>query len=253
MEKLIRDSSEPLEPIPTNQQPLLRKFEGIRCLAFDVYGTLLISERQCAESAMAALLKKHQLPRPERSLLELIRRDHLRANRDGTEFPEVEIRELWAELHPTANHERLALDYEMLAHRVWPMPGLELPKNMEMALVSNAQFYTPLILRALTTITINPDLCFFSYQYRQAKPGTFLFDELKKALATRNIRPSEVLYIGNDHQKDIVPARAVGFRTVLFGGDARSLSYHPDLPAPDAIITHLSQLPSLYGVSSLKN
>lgn len=253
MEKLIRDSTEELKPIPTGRQALMRRFMGIRCLAFDVYGTLLISKRRCPDRAMAKLRKIYDLPHPARPLPDLIRREHRHWKAGGVDFPEVDIRELWQELYPDSDSERLALHYEMLSHAVWPMPGLEIPDGMTVALVSNAQFYTPLILGTLTKVVADPDLNVFSYRHRRAKPGTFLFEELAKALAQRKIRPSEVLYIGNDHEKDIVPAKAVGFRTVHFAGDARSFVHRPDLPAPDALITDLAQLPSLYEVSSLTN
>ena len=248
---LIQRLARPLEPVPTGLAPVLPEVEGIRCLAFDIYGTLLISERQCARSAQNALMEAHNLPEPHSSLEELIARRHREARAKGILHPEVDIREIWHELYPDHDPVELALHYEMLAHHVWPMPGLDLPDEVLIAVVSNAQFYTPLILKALTPLPIPPDLAFYSYLHRRAKPGLFLFEELKKTLATRNISPSEVLYLGNDHKKDILPAKQIGFRTALFAGDARSLVFHPEAPPPDAMITHLSQLSSLSGVSSL--
>ena len=53
--------------------------------------------------------------------------------------------------------------------------------------------------------------------------------------------------MGNDLQKDILPARAVGFLTGLFAGDKRSLRIGGmpfDLAASlaDAVITDLNQV-----------
>jgi len=250
---LIHHLSNPLEPIPTGLKPVLPSLNGMRCLAFDIYGTLLISERQCPQSAMEALMEAHRLPEPKSSLADLIARHHAKAHSKGIQYPEVEIRDIWKELYPDHDAKRLALHYELLSHHVWPMPGLQLPGNLEIAVVSNAQFYTPLILEVIRPLPASPDLAIYSYRHLQAKPGLFLFEKLKKALARRNILPSEVLYLGNDHAKDILPAKQTGFRAALFAGDARSLSYASVASPPDAVITQLSQLSSLFGVSSLTN
>ncbi|YCM45204.1 hypothetical protein V2O64_04100 [Verrucomicrobiaceae bacterium 227] len=250
---LIQKLTRPLEPIPTGLKPVLPRLEGIRCLAFDIYGTLLISERQCPRSAMATLIKAHRLPASKASLDELISRHHAKAHSEGIEHPEVEIREIWSELYPGHDAEKLALHYELLSHHVWPMPGLQLPDDLLIAVVSNAQFYTPQILETIRPLPVDPDLAFYSYHHLQAKPGLYLFEKLKKALSRRNISPSEVLFLGNDHEKDILPAKKTGFQTALFAGDTRSLSFQSGDMAPDSIITHLSQLSSLLGVSSLTN
>ena len=242
----------PLEPIPTGLEPALPRLEGIRCLALDIYGTLLMSERQCPQKAMAGLIAAHQLPKTDPSSLDtIIARHHANARTEGILYPEVDIRHIWKELHPQHDSETLALHYELLAHNVWPMPGLLLPDDLLIAIISNAQFYTPLILEVIRPLPVQADLTLYSYQYLQAKPAPFLFQTLKKNLALRNISPSEVLYLGNDHFKDILPAKAAGFRTALFAGDKRSLVTNRNESPPDAVITHLSQLSSLFRVSSL--
>lgn len=249
---LIRNLMRPLEPIPTGLHPRLPRLEGIRCLAVDIYGTLLISERQCPREAMAKLTTAHQLPQKNPSALdEIISRHHAKARSQGIDFPEVDIRLTWQELYQGCDSEKLALHYELLSHKVWPMPGLELPDNLLIAIISNAQFYTPLILDTIRPLPVQPEFALYSFQYLQAKPGPFLFEMLKGNLALQNISPSEVLYLGNDHLRDILPAKQAGFRTALFAGDERSLVTSPGDSPPDAVITHLSQLSSLFGVSSL--
>ena len=248
---LIRELSIPLTPIATGLEPILPTLPGIRCVAFDVYGTLLISERQSGAKAMARLRQIYQLAAPAASLDDLISREHCLLKAAGIEFPEVEIRDLWRELYPDHDAGLLALHYELLSHRVWPMPGLKLPDRMPVALVSNAQFYTPLILQTLMPLPLDPELSIYSYEHRQAKPGAFLFEKLADSLRRRDISPHEVMFVGNDHRKDIAPAKEAGFRTVLFAGDSRSLVHLPSSCPPDAIITHLSQLSSLLEVSSL--
>jgi putative hydrolase of the HAD superfamily len=67
----------------------------------------------------------------------------------------------------------------------------------------------------------------------------------------RNIAPAEALYLGNDARKDIHPAASLGFRTALFAGDARSLRLResePGLLPPDAILTELSQIISIFAL-----
>ena len=246
---LIQKLTRPLEPVPTAIKPVLPNLEGIRCLALDIYGTLLISERQCPEKAMQSLIEAHHLPPPRSTLDTLIARHHAKAHSEDIKYPEVEIREIWKELFPDHDSETLALHYELLSHHVWPMPGLELPDDLVIAVVSNAQFYTPLILDVIQPLQLDPEFTIYSYQHFQAKPSLFLFETLKKALSLRNILPAETLYLGNDHEKDILPAKQVGFQTALFAGDALSFGFNPVASAPDAMITHLSQLSSLLGVS----
>jgi putative hydrolase of the HAD superfamily len=63
----------------------------------------------------------------------------------------------------------------------------------------------------------------------------------------------QVLFVGNDMKKDIQPARAVGWKTALFGGDRRSLRWHgysskEKENSPDLVITDLAQLKSIVSV-----
>ena len=139
------------------------------------------------------------------------------------------------------------------------MPGL--PELLDAAaacglvlgLVSNAQFYTPLMLEAFLGKTLeeagfDPACCLFSYRLLEAKPSLRLYEQALSALARDwNIAPREVLYLGNDQRNDIWPAARLGSKTVLFAGDSRSLRLRQDDPdcagvLPDGIITDLSQL-----------
>ena len=258
---------------PADCEPLLPRISGIRTVVFDVYGTLLTSgcskKHPHAESKVDKLLppilKGYELALPETphsladSLDALIEREHQAAKDRGIPYPEIDICSIWSELlhHPVGDTiEDIALQYECMTNPVWPMPGAsELiadlkKKQLSLGIVSNAQFYTPLLFPALMKATL-PDmgftesLCVFSYQYGLAKPGDDLYRILKEKLAPHGISPAHVLYIGNDAHKDIHPAAKAGFRTVLFAGDAESLKRHPEksgLLPPDAVITHLQQI-----------
>ena len=81
----------------------------------------------------------------------------------------------------------------------------------------------------------------------EGKPSTALYKEIAQTIATQDLSPAEVLFVGNDMRNDIWPASQVGMKTALFAGDQRSLRLREDDPrvsdtVPDIVITELSQL-----------
>ena len=286
----LRDHSRPMEPQVTGVSPHLPILEGILCAVFDIYGTLLISgsgdigvtDAAQQEDTLRKLITGMKLPVPDPGhslsgqFLELIRQDHAKSKTGGIEFPEVEIREIWARLvsglpgepPPAPDQvEALAVAYENATNPVWPMPGagdllrILRDRGITLGIVSNAQFYTPLLFEAffdapLDQLGFDPDLLFFSYRHRQGKPGAWLYEQLRDALAARGIAPGETLYVGNDALKDVHPAAALGFRTALFAGDHRSLRLrpeHPNLLPPETTVTSLLQILDLLPPKSDKN
>lgn len=129
--------------------------------------------------------------------------------------------------------------------------------GLRVGIVSNAQFYTPLILQAICNKSISQigfqeGLCSWSYELAQAKPSTNIFKAPLAQLGKDQIRPSEVLYIGNDMLNDIASASRVGCKTALFAGDKRSLRLRENSPEakniePDMVITRLLELEILVG------
>ncbi|MFV1966732.1 MAG: HAD family hydrolase [Pirellulaceae bacterium] len=281
----IHRLSKPLEPLPTETAPRLDTLPGLRAVLFDIYGTLLTSASgdidasedrdrgRALEAAIATVGIRVPFSGNDAvaDLQRVVLRDHEKARTAGIEFPEVDIREIWRDLleawsrlgyldvEPSSiDIEQLALEYEMRVNPVWPMPDAlaclrHLRQNgVLLGLVSNAQFYSSAVLAnlfgcSLTDQGFDPDLRFFSYQYRQAKPGTFLYDRAAEALRERGLAPSEAMYVGNDMRNDVLPARHVGFRTALFAGDARSLRLREtDDRArgvdPDLVVTNLLDL-----------
>ncbi|NIL98178.1 MAG: HAD hydrolase-like protein [Planctomycetales bacterium] len=222
-------------------------------------------------------------------LWDQIAEEHRQASRAGIEYPEVDLVQVWRQTlvrlageglaAPRAGSftpgsggpggpsdgdlQRLACEYEMRVNPVWPMPGARqcLEKlqaaGLLLGLISNAQFLTLDLWRLLLEadaggFEFDQQLQYYSYQYGRAKPGTELYELAAKGLAERGIGTAEVVYIGNDMLKDILPAGAVGFRTALFAGDARSLRRREnDLRVsgvvPDLVITELSDLPACIG------
>ena len=81
---------------------------------------------------------------------------------------------------------RLAVEFEVRANPIWPMPGL-LPAleglrhaGRTLGVISNAQFYTPeafpaLLEQTLAELGFERDLQFYSYQHGRAKPSLELY------------------------------------------------------------------------------
>ncbi len=280
----IRALTEPLKPQPTAVPPSVAPLRDIRAVLFDVYGTLVISG--CGDIGLAAATVAHDAFRDAwaaagldptavsadmdgpAALAAQIRDDHAASRARGIGHPEVDIVAIWqrvlAQLDIAADAAqvcRLALEYELRTNPVWPMPGLEetlrtlAARGLVLGLVSNAQFYTPLMLRAflgqpLAAAGFDPRCCAFSYRQGVAKPSTRVFGPALQGLAEHHgIGPGAVLYVGNDMRNDVGPARALGCCTALFAGDARSLRLREDDPdlrtlSPDRVVTDLRQITS---------
>ncbi|MCF7982821.1 MAG: HAD family hydrolase [Thiohalocapsa sp.] len=280
----------PLEPVPTSAAPVIDAVDGIRAVLFDVYGTLVISgcgdigltRSQSGEpprgdgkddpvrSALAgAGIPTSGLP-PDfdgrAALLSTIERHHAERRAEGVVYPEVDILAVWRDLLAAhrleADDERIrhaALAYELAVNPVWPMPGMAqlidrlAGTGLVLGIVSNAQFYTPLMLQAFLGRTLDeagfdPRCCAWSYRLLEGKPSTRVYREALAALQRHHgIEPAQTLYIGNDKRNDIWPAQATGCKTALFAGDARSLRLREDDPeagaaTPDRIVTELHQV-----------
>ncbi len=270
----IRESSQPLVPQRTNRAAVLTPLTGIRVILFDVYGTLLISASgdigvesamphgRDTASALQAVGWSGAGPTSAEFQAEIRRRQDA-ARRCGVDVPEIEVRDVWATLlapfgmtDPDQVAD-LAVAYEMQVNPIWPMPGFPevldgLKKQFRLGVVSNAQFYTPLVLEALTgrswaDLGFEDALCAWSYRSHRAKPSPGLWQPILDRLRADGIHPSQVVMVGNDERKDVAPAHALGLHTVLFAGDQRSLRVHPDEShgPPSAIITDLRQLPQV--------
>lgn len=280
--EILKQLSSPLEPVATGAAPQLPKFEGIKAVIFDVYGTLLISASgdislasagsrgSAAIEALAAIPLTCSSPLNGDAIVEQLHQAISQQHQaSSSHYPEVEIRDCWAnvlsELGIEANKaqiEQLAIEYECRVNPIWPMPGLaELlqklaSRRVHLGIVSNAQFFTPLAFEPLTGKTLDEwrftnTLNIWSYEQREAKPGVVLYELCASRLGELGIGPEQVLYVGNDLKNDVWPAGQVGFKTVLFAGDDRSLRWRADDSAvegvqPDAVVTHLEQVPQLF-------
>lgn len=273
---------------PTGEEPQLKQIDGIRYLIFDFYGTLFISgvgdigvdaESQNLERFRKALEACH-LPADRKIAVlgfglfgEVVGNHVDRLRKQGSETPEVRIEEVWLEVLNSIRKEsgldreitselarQFAVEYEARMNPVWPMPGLDISlrtfeeKGVELGIISNSQFYTPIAFRALTGKGLeesgfNPNLLHWSYEEQLKKPSVDFYRRFMTKIHAHDpeASPEMVLYVGNDMLKDIWPADELGMRTALFAGDERSLRWRREDPRcqhlkPDLVITELIQL-----------
>ena len=92
-------------------------------------------------------------------------------------------------------------------------------RGILLGIASNAQAYTlkelELALRSagLDLSMFQSDLTFWSFEHGFSKPDPHVFEILRARLQNRCLSESETLMIGDREDKDILPARAAGWRT----------------------------------------
>jgi putative hydrolase of the HAD superfamily len=289
MQHLFKQLKE-LKPIPTETQEDLRHVSGIKAVIFDIYGTLMISGSgdigstelkgqsaleafEACELAVSPSLNPNDAGKLIISIYEdVIHQHHDKGRELGHPNPEVDIIDVWKEvivemesndlLCETAtdiDFQQLALCFEIKNNPVFPMPNMIktlqwlCDHNYQLGIISNAQFFTPLLLDYFSVEDngclklFHPDLQIYSHRLRRAKPDIFLYECMARQLKIQQLSPPQCLYVGNDMLNDIMPAKRAGFKTVLFAGDTRSLqlrTQHPKVQGvqPDRIINDLSQL-----------
>ncbi len=263
-----------LTPIPTVLAPAGDLTHDIRCVLFDIYGTLFISgsgdiglakQNSPKLEEIKFLLAEYEIQKTPRALLDELR-DAIKARHKdlhdkGVEFPEIQIDRIWQQVLQSDNQDRIrqfAAKFELISNPVYPMPDIAdllstcRQQNLLMGIISNAQFYTPYLFNWFLDsdpqgLGFSPDLIFYSYIFEMAKPSAILFKMAAEKLKEKEIQPSSALYIGNDMLNDIYPAQQTGFQTALFAGDKRSLRLRTEDPRcrdlkPDLVVTDLGQL-----------
>ena len=279
--RTIKRYAKPLEPIPTGVESGGSLRGPVHAVLLDLYGTLFISgsgdievlEESVQGEKLASLLDRYGIgDDPEKireQYLSRIRSAHEELREKGIDFPEVVLEDIWGEVLGLASPgcaREFALEYELLFNPVWPMPHLEeLLKSLRrlirvMGIVSNAQFFTPLLFKAFTgsgpvANGFHEELALYSYMYGHAKPSPFLFERAREILEKRGIAAENALYVGNDMLNDIYAAGRTGFQTALFAGDRRSLRLRPDDARcmevrPDITVIDLFELSEIIRVST---
>lgn len=298
IEKWLRELQE-IKPLITHEKPEIEKLENIKAIIFDIYGTLLVSssgdidQAEISGSILKTALKEAgyyfasaDMENDERiaarllaQFVKLIHHHQERHRNSGNPFPEVDIRQVWEDMLDYAISQqilkktkqsdplKLTFIFELLSNKVWPMPDMNeiirylSEKGYPLGIVSNAQFYTPVMMNFFLSGKISsderithfdPDISVFSYKLLKAKPDISIFEPVTKNLEKKfGIRPDESVFIGNDMYKDIYTAASSGMKTILFAGDKRSLRLRKEQPEvkgvkPDVVITELEQLKQIF-------
>ena len=289
--RLFRERTQPLAPLPTGVAPHLPKPSvPIKAVLFDIYGTLIssgVGDISLDQSANQSVLIRRLIEEAgfewKVGLDDLnlaaefnreIKADQTRTKSQDHPFPEVNILEIWETLvrawtrpweGPASFQEKLAtlaVEYECAVNPVWPNDGFhEIVRHcknvgLPLGIVSNAQFYTPIMLEAFLEVSLDKagfeaSLQVWSYQERRGKPDVALYEKIGQILESEfKIQRNQVIFVGNDMLKDIWAATESGFKGVLYAGDKRSLRLRHDDErcqdlSPYATITALGQIQDL--------
>jgi len=289
LKERFKTLSRPLEAEPTGTESSLKKLENIKAVIFDFYGTLFISGvgdigiddgksdagllLDAIESIGLEITDERAGKRGYEIYDKVVTEQIQDLKASGIPYPEPDIRIVWRNvlnqmyaenLIKTATNKsdytRMAVEFEARMNPIWPMPDLQetldglKARDIELGIISNSQFYTPLAFEALCDQTLadlgfNMNLLHWSYEESRKKPGVVFYrhflEKAEKHLP--NLAAENYLYVGNDMLKDVYPANELGMKTALFAGDSRSLKWRQadartkDL-APDLIITELKHL-----------
>lgn len=289
LHKRFKKLSEPLEPIDTKTIPTLHELKDIRVIAYDFYGTLFISGvgdigiddghanahllTETFENSGIEILDESAGSVGFEVYNQVVKKHIKSLKKEGIEYPEPDIRAVWKDVLDVMRGEKfikysqistlediVSIEFEARMNPVWPMSDavntLTHFKNrgLTQGIISNSQFYTPIVLEALTKHTLDElgfekKLLHWSFEENIKKPGLQFYRNFLKKMNNydQNLSPSNVLYVGNDMLKDVYPAHHFGMKTALFAGDKRSLKWREDDERckdllPDLIITSLSQL-----------
>jgi len=109
--KSIQKYIRPLTPIPTSLTQSGDVIRDIRCVLFDIYGTLFISgsgdisiakQNSPQMEKIESLLNKYGIPKTPRALLDelhgAIKARHTALRNKGIDFPEVKIDRIWQQV-----------------------------------------------------------------------------------------------------------------------------------------------------------
>jgi putative hydrolase of the HAD superfamily len=285
----LLDKQNPVLPFETGVKEQITSVADLKVIIFDIYGTLLVSSSGDVDQSdfninniQRALIEGgyiifDDIPQGAFQFMiddfkYTILEHHKKKKAKGIPFPEINISEVWSDVLERAEKKvwikkgkhacvkQFVITFEVLSNQVYPMPGMQQiidhlkELNIPLGIVSNAQFYTPLIMNHYlknesgeeAIPPFDPDLTVFSFKLGKGKPDSFLYESLIPALKKKyNAKPSEVLFVGNDMLNDVYAANKAGFKTALFAGDQRSLRWRKDKVnglKPDLIITDLQQL-----------
>jgi putative hydrolase of the HAD superfamily len=211
----------------------------------------------------------------------LIAVHHDRKREQGISFPEIQIEEIWRAIllmlqrhgydytglqlgseRETAQCMAFFYNFHALGRGLYPgvvscLQQLK-KRGIQLGIISNAQFYTPIDLTLFLydqseaqiqdhLDVFNTRLSFYSYEYGVAKPNPLLVQKLYDALYDYSILPEQTLFVGNDLMLDIRFASEHRLATALFTGDRDVTFFHDqrDTVVPDICFDRWDTLPDM--------
>jgi len=212
-----------------------------RAVIFDVYGTLLElgSAPNSADEGWKRLLVETlpQTPPISRSEFSgacatIIAREQDLARSRGILYPEIVWPSVVGEVLPeflslpSRARDAFILRQTRLNHTTSMNREAALllasvrARGCYLGLASNAQAYTVEELRTgLASVALEldqlfkPSFCFWSYEFGFSKPAPHVFQLLTARLQALNVRPGEILMVGDRLDNDIEPALQHGWNT----------------------------------------
>jgi len=277
---LLKASIRPLPSKPVaGLHPVLPKLKGIRAVVFDFYDTLILTERRAIPKGLdtsailgddllrQALRADGRLPARAADLEEvlsgLIAAEHARIRWENPDVvrPEIDFCQImrlaaqspalpgkWAG-HAATRWEAWTTS-STLAPKVNDCLEALRGKGVALGIGSNAQAASEHLFAAHFggppgRVGFHPTLVLWSWRIGRAKPDPRFFELLAVSASSLGIARREILFVGNDPSRDILPAGSAGFATALYAGDARAIRPRPATTKPDAVLTCMSQLPQI--------
>lgn len=208
--------SEPLDCIPTDTEPKLKKLTGIKAVIFDFYGTLFISgvgdigidDGKSDAALMLEALKNTGISisyekagvRGFEIYNKIVTEKLQRLKASGIPYPEPDIRKVWRNVlnqmlaeglietaTENSHHQKMSVEFEVRMNPVWPMPDMKETlnglrnKDLVLGIISNSQFYTPIAFEALSgkslkELGIDERLLHWSFEESMKKPGLTFYE-----------------------------------------------------------------------------
>ena len=261
-------------PVPPPARTGIGPFCGVmepvpKVALFDVYGTLVrpaigdleeqVSTRTGPASFQHTAVRFGLDPslgaRWRDAFFSGIRSVHQEIRKLGVVRPEVLVEWIWKQMladtgvQVDLNQARsFAMAAELLANPVAPFEGAaaclrELRgAGIRLGLASNSQFYTVPVLSKVLGLNVKEffqrEISVMSFELGFAKPDPHFFLQAKTRIAIQGFEPRETVLIGNDLNNDILAAREVGFRALLFHGDEQSAKVGKDLLRDDIPVVY---------------
>ena len=219
---------------------------AIKLALWDVYGTILFPLNELIDPGhyekfeagvqylhtLGINCKKEEIITVFFEEVERYHKDVVSKN-GAIKYPEVRIDEVWINIFKRIsgkvpyNIREIAFEFEKKVNRTKWDDNIENALNflyengVKQGFSSNAQFYTPIILREYLgdkfDFLFYEQFSFFSYKFLFSKPDMLFYNEIIKVIDYYGLRRDEVLFIGNDFEKDVLLPSSFGFRAIFLG------------------------------------